>query len=105
MSAAREASAAKAAALPPSEAMIATVSLAAAALRSTQNTCAPSRAKVTAVALAIAPAGPDRPGADHDCCLALEASHSHLPLFSKLAGRGTAVNLSHTLGNTNSTEQ
>src|SRR5450432_1418619 len=55
------ASAVKAAALPPSAAMILTVSSAAAPLRSTQNTCAPSRAKVTAVALPLPQPGPIEP--------------------------------------------
>src|SRR5258707_15544192 len=41
--------------------MMSTVSLAAAALRSTQNTCAPSRAKVTAVALPLPQPGPIEP--------------------------------------------
>src|SRR4030081_2920379 len=41
--------------------MIFTVSSAAAALRSTQNTCAPSRAKVTAVALPLPQPGPIEP--------------------------------------------
>src|ERR1700693_3591502 len=61
MSAARDASATKAVALPPSEVMISTASLAAAALRSTQNTCPPSRAKVTAVALPLPQPGPIEP--------------------------------------------
>src|SRR3954467_5547418 len=41
--------------------MICTVSCAALALRSTQNTCAPSRAKVTAVALPLPQPGPIEP--------------------------------------------
>src|SRR5438034_10451812 len=41
--------------------MISTVSCAAAALRSTQNTCAPSRAKATAVALPLPQPGPIDP--------------------------------------------
>src|SRR5258706_2858523 len=60
-SAARETSAVNAVALPPSEAMIFAVSSAAAPLRSTQNTCAPSRAKVTAVALPLPQPGPIEP--------------------------------------------
>src|SRR5882672_9588973 len=60
-SAARETSAVKAVALPPSPVMIFTVSSAAAALRSTQNTCAPSRANVTAVALPLPQPGPIEP--------------------------------------------
>src|SRR6202790_2662296 len=41
--------------------MISTVSLAAVLLRSTQNTCAPSRANVTAVALPLPQPGPIEP--------------------------------------------
>src|SRR5436305_3740969 len=41
--------------------MISTVSCAASRLRSTQNTCAPSRAKVTAVALPLPQPGPIEP--------------------------------------------
>src|ERR1700740_3699523 len=41
--------------------MIAAVSSAAAPLRSTQNTCAPSRANVTAVALPLPQPGPIEP--------------------------------------------
>src|SRR3954452_8114004 len=48
-------------ALPPSPVMISTVSFAAAALRSTQNTWAPSRVKVTAVALPLPQPGPIEP--------------------------------------------
>src|SRR6478736_10435174 len=58
---ARETSDVNAAAWPPSAVMIFTVSSAAAALRSTQNTCAPSRAKVTAVALPLPQPGPIEP--------------------------------------------
>src|SRR5580698_3633625 len=58
---ARDASAVNAAALPPSDVMISTVSCAALPLRSTQNTCAPSRAKVTAVALPLPQPGPIDP--------------------------------------------
>src|SRR6201988_2325750 len=60
-SAARETSAVNAAALPPSDLMMLTVSSAAVPLRSTQNTCAPSRAKVTAVALPLPQPGPIEP--------------------------------------------
>src|SRR6202035_3570529 len=60
-SAARETSAVNAVALPPSPVMIFTGSAAAAPLRSTQNTCAPSRAKVTAVALPLPQPGPIEP--------------------------------------------
>src|SRR6266849_26765 len=58
---ARDTSAVNAVALPPSDAMILTVSSAAAALRSTQNTCAPSRANVTAVAFPLPQPGPIEP--------------------------------------------
>src|SRR5579872_3523009 len=47
--------------MPPSLVMIAAVSPAAAALRSTQKTSAPSRAKVTAVALPLPQPGPIEP--------------------------------------------
>src|SRR3989440_12424158 len=60
-SAARETSAVKEDALLPSDLMMLTVSSAAAPLRSTQNTCAPSRAKVTAVALPLPQPGPIEP--------------------------------------------
>src|ERR1700754_2432023 len=60
-SAARETSAVNEAALPPSDLMMLTVSSAAAPLRSTQNTCAPSRAKVAAVALPLPQPGPIDP--------------------------------------------
>ena len=53
-----DASASKAAASPPSLAMRPTVSSAAARLRSTQNTRAPCRAKVTAVHLPLPQPGP-----------------------------------------------
>src|SRR5215475_10125105 len=56
-----EASHSKAAASPPSLAMRPTVSSAAARLRSTQNTLAPSRAKVTAVHLPLPQPGPLEP--------------------------------------------
>src|ERR1700752_519088 len=58
---ARETSAVNALALPPSDLMMLTVSSAAAPLRSTQNTCAPSRAKGTAVALPLPQPGPIEP--------------------------------------------
>src|SRR6202051_3470569 len=54
-------SAVNATAGPPSDRMMAAVSAAAAPLRSTQNTCAPSRAKVTAVALPLPQPGPIEP--------------------------------------------
>src|SRR6478735_5978977 len=58
---ARATSAVNAAALLPSDLMMLTVSSAAAPLRSTQNTCAPSRANVTAVALPLPQPGPIEP--------------------------------------------
>src|SRR4051794_30699151 len=54
-------SAVNATAVPPSDRMMAAVSSAAAPLRSTQSTCAPSRAKVTAVALPLPQPGPIEP--------------------------------------------
>src|SRR6266478_3716246 len=54
-------SAVNASAVPPSDRMMAAVSSAAAPLRSTQSTCAPSRAKVTAVALPLPQPGPIEP--------------------------------------------
>src|ERR1700722_4402028 len=106
MSAARDASAAKAIALPPSEAMISTVSVAAAALRSAQNTCAPSRAKVTAVAFPLPQPGPIEPAPTTIAVLPLRRSTHISRFFSKLAGRKPAVNPSirrdggpHQLGN------
>src|SRR6201991_1442538 len=54
-------SAVNATALPPSERMMAAVSSAAAPLRSTHSTCAPSRANVTAVALPLPQPGPIEP--------------------------------------------
>src|SRR5712675_2217308 len=54
-------SAVNATAVPPSDRMMAAVSSAAAPLRSTQNTCAPWRAKVTAVALPLPQPGPIEP--------------------------------------------
>src|ERR1700692_2315828 len=71
---AREASAVNAVALPPSEAMIPTGSSAASPLRSTQNTCAPSRAKVTAVALPLPQPGPIEPAPTTKAVLPLSRS-------------------------------
>src|ERR1700724_2703514 len=51
--------------------MISTVSLAAVLLRSTQNTCAPSRANVTAVALPLPQPGPIQPAPPTIAILAL----------------------------------
>src|ERR1700736_2834403 len=84
MSAARDASAAKAIALPPSEAMISTVSLAAAALRSAQNTCAPSRAKVTAVALPLPQPGPIEPAPTTIAVLPLRRATRPLLVFFEI---------------------
>src|SRR5215471_17954375 len=84
-SAALETSAACAIALPPSLVMMPTVSSAAAALRSTQNTCAPSRAKVTAVALPLPQPGPIEPAPTTIAVLPLSrfiaVSLSELALF------------------------
>src|ERR1700681_1843646 len=71
---AREASAVNARALPPSEAMMFAVSSAAARLRSTQNTCAPSRANVTAVALPLPQPGPIEPAPTTSAVLPLSRS-------------------------------
>src|SRR5581483_614823 len=74
-----ETSAVCAIALPPSLVMIFTVSSAAAALRSTQNTCAPSRAKVTAVALPLPQPGPIEPAPTTIATLPLSRSIPVLP--------------------------
>src|SRR5437763_11676667 len=62
--------------------MIFTVSSAAAALRSTQNTCAPSRAKVTAVALPLPQPGPIEPAPTTIATLPLSRSIEILPFVS-----------------------
>ena len=80
------ASAVNALARPPSASMRPTVSAAAAVLRWTQNTVAPSRANVTAAALPLPQPGPDRTGADHHRHLALETIHRFLP-FVFFGGR------------------
>src|SRR5215469_7176750 len=80
MSLPRETSAVKAVALPPSPAMILAVSSAAAGLRSTQNTCAPSRAKVTAVALPLPQPGPIEPAPTTIATLPLSRSISSSPV-------------------------
>src|SRR6266404_4842376 len=54
--------------------MISAVSSAAAPLRSTQNTCAPSRAKVTAVALPLPQPGPIEPAPTTSAVLPLSRS-------------------------------
>ena len=92
MSSAREASAVKAVALPPSDAMMPAVSSAAAAFRSTQNTCAPWRAKVTAVALPLPQPGPIEPAPTTIAVFPLRRPTRHLRLPSKLTGRKPMVN-------------
>src|SRR5215475_3104112 len=86
---ARETSAVKAVALPPSDLMILTVSSAAAPLRSTQNTCAPSRAKVTAVALPLPQPGPIEPAPTTIAVLPLSRfiAFSLLLLLARAHGR------------------
>src|SRR5258708_32670712 len=83
-SAARETSDVNAVALPPSEVMILTVSSAAAALRSTQNTCAPSRANVTAVALPLPPPGPVEPAATTIAVLSLRRCIDFSPFYDSV---------------------
>src|SRR5581483_7746290 len=78
---ARETSAVKADALPPSDLMMLTVSSAAAPLRSTQNTCAPSRAKVTAVALPLPQPGPIDPAPTTIAVLPLSRFIAFSPLL------------------------
>src|SRR5882672_4490272 len=75
------ASAVNAVASPPSDVMISTVSWAALPLRSTQNTCAPSRANVTAVALPLPQPGPIEPAPTTIAVLPLSRSID-LSLFS-----------------------
>src|SRR5437016_10122710 len=87
---ARETSAVKAVALPPSDLMMLTVSSAAAPLRSTQNTCAPSRAKVTAVALPLPQPGPIEPAPTTTAVLPFSrfiAFSLPLLLFARAHGR------------------
>src|SRR5215470_1432417 len=74
-----ETSAVNAMALPPSPVMIFTVSSAAAALRSTQNRRAPSRAKVTAVALPLPQPGPIEPAPTTIATLPLSRSINSSP--------------------------
>src|SRR2546428_10119284 len=66
--------------------MISTVSFAAAALRSTQNTCAPSRAKVTAVALPLPQPGPIDPAPTTIAVLPLSRCIDFSPLLLFRAG-------------------
>src|SRR4029453_14770493 len=86
---ARETSAVNAAALPPSDLMMLTVSSAAAPLRSTQNTCAPSRAKVTAARLPFPQPGPIDPAPTTIAVLPLSRfiAFSLLLLFAHTHGR------------------
>src|SRR5262245_35647153 len=69
--------------------MILTVSSAAAPLRSTQNTCAPSRAKVTAVALPLPQPGPIEPAPTTIAVLPLSRfiAFSLLLLLARAHGR------------------
>src|SRR5581483_9746396 len=83
ISAGRETSAVNAVALPPSPRMILAVSSAAAPLRSTQNTCAPSRAKVTAVALPLPQPGPIEPAPTTIATLPLSRSIARSPVFCR----------------------
>src|SRR6478735_502951 len=62
--------------------MIFTVSSAAAPLRSTQNTCAPSRANVTAVALPLPQPGPIEPAPTTIATLPLSRPIAFLLCFS-----------------------
>src|SRR5437868_11035096 len=82
-------SAVNATAAPPSDRMMAAVSSAAVPLRSTQNTCAPSRAKVTAVALPLPQTGPIEPAPTTTAVLPLSRyiSLSLLLLFARAHGR------------------
>src|SRR3954453_13579382 len=82
----RDTSAVKAAAFPPSLAMILTVSSAAAPLRSTQNTCAPSRANVTAVALPLPQPGPIEPAPTTIAILPLSRCIDFSPSLLSFAG-------------------
>src|SRR3954469_4489398 len=90
-SAARETSAVNAAALPPSDLMMLTVSSAAAPLRSTQNTCAPSRAKVTAVALPLPQPGPIEPAPTTTAVLPLRRFIAFSLLLSLARAHGRSV--------------
>src|SRR5450631_2903815 len=64
--------------------MILTVSSAAAPLRSTQNTCAPSRAKVTAVALPLPQPGPIEPAPTTIAVLPLSRSIDFSPCLPSI---------------------
>src|SRR5579871_862746 len=61
--------------------MILTVSSASAPLRSTQNTCAPARAKVTAVALPLPQPGPIEPAPTTIAVLPSRRFTRSLPFF------------------------
>src|SRR5947209_14248978 len=73
--------------------MIFAVSSAAVPLRSTQNTCAPSRAKVTAVALPLPQPGPIEPAPTTIATLPLSRSieASPLLLFARTHGRDVST--------------
>src|SRR6516164_7490249 len=87
MSSLRDASAVNAIALPPSPAMIRAVSSAAAAFRSTQNTCAPSRAKVTAAALPLPQPGPIEPAPTTIAVFPASRPTKASPSFVEIGGR------------------
>src|SRR5689334_2124134 len=78
-------------ALPPSLVMIPTVSSAAAGFRSTQKTCAPSRAKVTAVALPLPQPGPIDPAPTTIATLPLSRSIDILPFRFCCCAAGLTV--------------
>src|SRR5438132_2767732 len=67
--------------------MMFTVSSAAAEFRSTQNTCAPSRAKVTAVALPLPQPGPIEPAPTTIAVLSLSRSIDFLSRYRFLVAR------------------
>src|SRR5579864_2472759 len=72
--------------------MIFAVSSAAAPLRSTQNTCAPSRAKVTAVALPLPQPGPIEPAPTTIATLPLSRSIARLPFCCSCSPDGAKRN-------------
>src|SRR6267142_1964581 len=89
------ASAVNAVASPPSDVMISTVSWAALPLRSTQNTRAPSRAKVTAVALPLPQPGPIEPAPTTIAVLPLSRGIAFFPqllLFARAHCRDVGAN-------------
>src|SRR5438046_301305 len=71
--------------------MMFTVSSAAAPLRSTQNTCAPSRAKVTAVALPLPQPGPIEPAPTTTAVLPLSRFITFSPLLLLARAHGRDV--------------